>query len=46
MEELIAQDTPPRDLTQQQVPGRLAEVAAALCDLKLKMDRHARGLVG
>ncbi|MCA8205141.1 hypothetical protein LGM71_29310 [Burkholderia sp. AU33545] len=41
-----AQETPPRDLTNQMMSGRIIDVVSELCNLKLSMDRHARGLVG
>ena len=46
MDTSSVQEAPPVDLTQQHVGGRMAAVAIALCDLKLHMDRFARGLIG
>lgn len=39
-------DTEARDLTQQALPDALTHAVTALCDLKLQMDRHARGFIG
>ena len=46
MSDVSEQETLPRDLTHQVLPERISDVVSELCNLKLSMDRHARGLVG